>query len=405
MAFDLQVTNPRLHSAVVPHRIAPVRFARAVSGFSQTEAPDLDDHGFVIPSAFCTALGPVTGVRQAKKIRVKVIRDRLEPTTQIFPKVEDDTIATIEHPPTGTALSASDVGEHKADCIYINGAATGSTIQETKIKLHYGAVDGPVLAEMAVRVYPTLVIRVQAHLVTINGTAPTTTMANIQSIFRRVNRVYAQAGVRFSLAGAAMNEAVNGFARAGTVTLTNTADQRNTELQTVLRQNAVGNKLNAYFFHHYFDTVTGLQDQVMGIAFNRDDANGNPAAGAFPGCQAGITMRDSADIKEVSHTTAHEIGHSLRLSHYHNRNGNSVRNDIWAHRDLMHNFVNLISTSNAAATSKNSVARRQIGYGNYSDGRVMAGQLLMTKKLAKIRQSDQINVLRRATRNRSYAPI
>ncbi len=403
MAFDLQVTNPRLHPDVVPHRIVPVRFARAVSGFSQTSAPDIDDHGFVLPSDFCTALGPVVGVRQTKTVRVKVIRDRLEPTTQIFPKSDDESIVSIEHPSTGTPLDASDTDSHKGDCIYFTGAATGSTIQETKIKLHYGAADGPVIAEMAVRVYPELVIRVQAHLVTINGTAPTTTMANVRSVFRRVNRVYAQAGVRFSLAGAAMNETVTGFARAGTVTLTNTADARNTELQTVLRQNPVRTRLNAYFFHHYFDTVSGLQDQVMGIAFSRDSANANPASGAFPGCQAGITMRDSADLVEVAHTTAHEIGHALRLSHYHNRNGNGVRNDIWAHRCLMHNFVNLIATG--GGTSKNSRARRRVGYGSYSDGRTMAGQLLMTKKLSKIRQSDQINVLRRATRNRSYAPV
>lgn len=403
MAFDIQVTNPRLHPAVVPHRIVPVRFARAVSGFAQTEAPDLDDHGFVLPSDFCTALGPVTGVFQTKKIRVKVIRDRLEATAAIFPKVDDESIAAIEHPAPGTALSASDVGEHKADCIYLTGAATGSTIQETKVKLHFGAIDGPVLAEMAVRVYPRITIRVQAHLVTINGSAPTTTLANVQNIFRRVNRIYAQAGVRFSLASTAMNESVTGFARAGTVTLTGVADQQNTELQTVLRQNPVAGRLNAYFFGHYFDTVNtsggpgGTLDQVLGIAFSRDDARANPPSGAFPGCQAGITMRDSGDIKEAAHTTAHEIGHALRLSHY--GSTRRVERDIWAQRCLMHNFINLITSPPSSA------ARVQVGYGRYSDGRTMAGELLMTKKISKIRQSDQVNVLRRAARNRSYAPI
>ena len=403
MAFDIDVTNPRLHPDIVPHRIVPVRFARAVRGFAQTEAIDLDDHGFVIPAANCNALGPVAAVAQTKKIRIKVIRDRIEPTTMLFPKIEDESIATIEHPATGTALNATDDGERKADNVYINGVATGSTIQETKLKIHFGAADGPVLAEMAIRVVPRVTIRVQAHLVTINGTAPTTTMARVRSIFRRVNRIYSQAGVRFSLAGTAMNETVTGFARAGTVTLTNVADQRNVELQTVLRQNPVRNRLNAYFFRRYFDTQntsggpTGTFDQVLGIAFSRDDANANPPSGAFPGCQAGITMRDSGDIKEAAHTTAHEIGHALRLAHY--GNASRVERDIWAQRCLMHNFINL------TRTAPSSAARVQVGYGRYSDGRIMAGELLMTKRVRRIRQSNQVSVLRRAARNRSYAPV
>lgn len=407
MAFNIEVTNPRLHPAIIPHRIAPVRFARAVSGFSDSSAPDIDDHGFILPQDFCTALGPVVGVIQGKTIRVKVIRDRIEPTTLIYPSVDSDAIAALEHPAPGSPLDPNDAGDKKGDCIYLNGAATGSTIQETKVKLHYGAADGPVLAEMAVRVYPKLTIGVEAHAVSINGVAPTTSLDDVKNIFRRINRIYAQSGVQFTIPSALKAEAVNGFARNGTVTLTNVADQQNTELQTVLRQNSARNKLNAYFFAHYFDTVSGQQDQVLGIAFSRDDANANPANAAtgFPGCQAGITVRDSADIKESAHTAAHEIGHALRLQHYSNGQGDRTRNDIWAHRCLMHNFVNLITTSGASAVFKNSVARAKVGYGSYSDGRVMAGQLLMTKKIANIRQSDQIDVLRKAARNKSYAPI
>lgn len=407
MAFNIEVTNPRLHPKVVPHRIVPVRFARAVGGFSDRDAPDLDDHGFVIPQDFCTAHGAVVGIIQNRTIRVKVIRDRLEPTAQIFPTVDDTSVVSIEHPVAGTSLNASDVDGRQADCIFLDGAATGSTVKETKVKLHFGAADGPVLAEMAVRVYPLLVIPVQAHAVSINGVAPSTTLDDVKNMFNRINRIYAQSGVRFALVNNLMVENVPGFARNGTVTLTNIADQQNTELQTVLRQRPARDSLNAYFFGHYFDTVSGLQDQVLGIAFSRDDANANPpvAATGFPGCQAGITVRDSNDILESSHTAAHEIGHALRLQHYDNGQGDRTRNDIWAHRCLMHNFVNLISTSGAAAVFKNSVARTQVGYGNYADGRIMSGQLLTTKKIAKIFQGDQIEVLRESTRNQTFAPI
>jgi hypothetical protein len=411
MAFDIQVANPQLHPDIVPHRIVPVRFARAVGGFADIDAPDIDDRGYILPQSFGTALGPVVGVRQNKTVRVRVVRDRLEPTTQIFASVDDAAIVAVEFPAPGTPLSSVDSGERKGDCIYLTGTATGSAPQETKVKLQFGAADGPVMAEIAVRVYPELVIRVQAHAVTINGVAPTTTLANVQSMFRRINRIYASAGVRFSLANNLAAETVNGFARAGTVTLTNVADQRNTELQTVLRQNPVAGRLNAYFFGHYFDTVSGLQDQVLGIAFSRDDATANPPVPAtgFPGCQAGITVRDSNDIKESAHTTAHEIGHALRLIHYANGQAgtpSTIRNDIWGHRNLMHNFINLI-TSSAAGSDQfpNSSARAEVGYGRYSDGRRMTGQNLGIKKIAQIRQSDQVETLRTALRNRSYAPI
>ena len=332
MAFDIKVTNPQLHANVVPHRIVPVRFARAVSGFADTDAPDIDDHGFVLPQDFCSALGPVVGVTQGKTIRVRVMRDRVDPTTSLFLSVDDASIAALDFPSPGDLLPNADVGDRKADCVYLTGTATGSSVQETKLKVHFGAADGPVLAEMAVRVYPELVVQVQAHAVTINGTASGTTIDIARQIFRRVNRIYSQAGVRFSLASNMMVETVNGFARAGTVTLDNSInDQDNTELQTVLRQNPVANRLNAYFFAHFFEIPDNVQDSVLGVAFSRDDARAHPAipATGFPGCQAGITFRDNADVAQVSATVAHEIGHSLRLSHYAGRNGNAVREEIW----------------------------------------------------------------------------
>lgn len=409
MPFDIQVTNPQRHPRVVPHRIVPVRFARAVTNFANTEAPDLDDRGFVIPQRFCNAHGPVVGVTQNRTVRIKVMRDRIEPTAQLFPSIENTSIAALEHPSPGTALNPNDAGGRQGDCVYFRGVAEG----ETKLKIHFGAADGPVLAEMAIQVYRELVVRVVAHAVTINGTAPRTTLANVQEIFRRINRIYAPAGVRFTIPTNLLNETVNGFARAGTVTLTNVPDQRNTELQTVLRQNPVANALNAYFFRHYFDTTNtsggpgGTPDQVVGIAFSRDDARANPpnAATGFPGCQAGITLRDTNDLKEAAHTAAHEIGHSLRLEHYDNGQGNQTRNDIWAHRNLMHNFTNLISTSGANDVFPNSFSRTQVGYGRYNDGRIMTGEFLGIKRIARLRQSDQVHILRQSVRNRTYAPI
>ena len=407
--LNLALINPQLHSALTPHRVVPIRFARAVTGFTDDTAPDLDDHGFTIPAQFCTAHGPVVGLigpasgqATGPIVRIKVMRDRVSSVAQLFPTVDSASVAAIDFPvnaalsPTDSAATATSPA-HLADCVYLH-AANITSESETKLKIHYGSAGGPVMAECALRAYPRLVINVQAHRVTINGTAPTSTDAQIQKLFQNVSKIYAQAGVEFVLAANILAEAVNGYARAGTVTLTNVADQQNTELQTVLRQHPTAGSLNAYFFGHYHDTTDGSTDSVLGIAFSTDDANGNPAHGTFPGCQAGITIRDATDPIEAAHTAAHEIGHALRLIHYGNVNSPG-RQDIWAHRCLMHPIVGV------GTNPPSSVARATVGYGVLNNGFAATGQLLMTKPRDGVQQSDEIDVLRKAQIANSYAPI
>jgi hypothetical protein len=420
----LRLLHPFDAPGIVAQRIVPVRFARAVSGFADDDAPDLDDHGF-LTTTFGPARGPTVGVFQGATIRVKLMRDRLDSTAPLFVSSEDTSLADVVFPEADTALSATDTPaaddgstpERKGDCIYIQGTSTANSTQEVLVKVHHGASDGPVLAELGVRVYPRLTIRVQVHAVSINGTAPTTTIATARAVFRKVSKVYAQAGIEFSVVGGMQAETVTGFARAGTVTLSNVPpDEQNVELQTVLSQRPDRNMLNAYYFGHYFDTgntsggPTGTLDQVLGIAFSRQKARANPATPGFPGCQVGISMRDSADDNEAAHTAAHEIGHALTLEHYDNGNDQTgavsdVRQDLWAHRDLMHNFVNLVAGSLRGEHYKSSTARIQVGYGNYADGRRMTGQLLMNKQRSLIFQSQQVNLVRRAMLADSYKPV
>ncbi|MFT6908784.1 MAG: hypothetical protein ACJAS1_005488 [Oleiphilaceae bacterium] len=402
MAFDLDVVNQQDIELV--HRVVPVRFARAVSGRTNKRAPDIDDRGFVAPSRFCSARGPVVGVMKRKTIRIKLIRDRLEPDAKLFVSSEDDSIAAVEFPPTGEAISAVDVPaadpepERKGDCIYIHGASTSRSSQETLLKVHFGSQTGPVLAEIAIRVLPILVVNVQAHSVAINtGTQAITNMASIRGLFSRVNHIYAQAGIYFRLRPNLMNEVLTGFARNNSVTLSNVGDSRNAELQTVLNSNSRKDHLNVYFIRNYVDIAptTPEVNHVLGIAFSSTVAAGNPPSGAFPGTQAGVTARLDPDVRMMGDTIAHEIGHSLTLNHCRLSGHNSEPEDIWSYRNLMYYNTKLDGKSGIDS----------IGYGRLANGDRTNGTLITTKRYSGIRESDQANRLRRACLGGRYKPV
>ncbi len=402
MAFDLHVLSETGVDLV--NRVAPVRFARAVTGATNKRAPDIDDRGFEVAPAFGSARGPVVAVMKRKTIRVQVIRDRVEATTPLFVSTDDDTIARIEHPAADAALDPNDIAEtdatpeRKGDCIYIHGASTSRRSQETIVRVHFGAADGPVIAELAVRVLPILVVNVQAHSVAINtANQAITNIGTLRSLFRRVNHIYAQAGVYFRLSSNLLQERVNGFARNDTVTLTATADSRNNELQTVLNQNPRANHLNAYFIRNYVDVVPSPPDVngVLGIAFSTIQANANPPAGAFPGTQAGITARIDPDARMLSDTVAHEIGHALTLNHTRLRGDSNEPGDVQSYRTMMYFETGLTGSINID----------QIGYGRLADGTRTNGTLIWTKRWRGWRESDQANRIRRAVLGRRYAPV
>jgi hypothetical protein len=430
MSFLLEAIAPTGHPNLTPYRVVPVRFARAVDGFVDDDAPDLDDHGYTLADEYGPAHGPTLALKRGATrsgevepgpvVRVRVVRDRLDPGAALFPKVEDPTIAEVVHPAPDTALSptgtpaSGDTPAREGDCVYVRATSTQRGSVETKLRLHYGAADGPALAEMTLRVHPILYVPVVFHAVTIGaGPAPTTSMATLRQLFGKVNQIYAQAGIVFSLDGTLRNDTINPynqngivlpFAQAGLVS-------SYTEAKLVLTVGCVANKLNAYFFPNYAGGTAEIAG-TWGWAQSRAKAatvtrkSDNVRIG-----QPGITFRDPTglDRNVMAWTIAHELGHCLTLEHYDNGQRAdttatpptpyTVRHDLWAHRNLMHNFVDLFPDS------PSTPARVRGGYGSTGGSPRPGSSLTIKKRAGRIFQSDQTNFLRRGVLNGSYKPF
>jgi len=414
--FPITVLDPKAFPAVKARRVTLVHFARAVEGFADASAPDIDNRGNVLRAAPGAAYGPATGItgkvtgKEPREVRIKLVRDRIDASAKLFPELESTANVSLVYPLTGVALNPADTSSRFGDCIYLKANSDGAGDPETKLKIRYGTATGPVIAELAILVYKPVTIYVKIHRVTINGPASATGPVDaecaysddeIAGIVDRMNRIMEPAGMIYVPRATIATEVIDSYTERGTVTLTRVGDQVNVELQTILNTNPDPDSLNVYLFNRFRDiTQTAGRDLgVAGIAMSRDQANANPPATAFPGCQAGFAMCYSSDLEYAAHTAAHEIGHTLRLQHYGGRGPMSrMKNEIWANRNLMRNTVNLAVASPA----------RNIGYGSYNNGRVRTGGWLGTKTLpttANLGQANQIAIARAAAAADSYKPV
>lgn len=417
MTITIKLLDPQLHPNAPPHRIAPVRFARAVSGLTQASAPDVDDRGFVaVPN--CTARGPVVGVRRGRTragsvapgptAHVRVVRDRIDRAARLFCTVDDPSIVEIVFPPQNTPLSPDETpaagGEpaRHGDTVYFRSVSTARTTQETKIKVRHGSGDdsGKVLAEMSVRAIPVLRVPVQVHRVTINGRAAGVAQNGLDQLFERVNAIYAPAGVFFDHGTGWIEQSVTGFANAGQT------GEIEEEAQ-VTRTGQDNDALNVWVVPRFHDGNTlgrGISHSLARGALGPDPSWG------FVGYQVGLLCSASGNLDAIAHIAAHEIGHVLDLEHYGGgqTTTHDVRNDIWAHRSLMWNALAL-PTDNTGLLAGNrfsaTPARAEVGYGDWAAGFPRTGQMLGIKRLRHVSQSDQVSHLRDAVLAHRYRPV
>jgi hypothetical protein len=351
--------------------VVPVRFARAVTGPAQIDAPDIDDRAFIMnrpPGLTATdARGPMFAIAVGQTVRIKVVREDIDDSAPLFATVENAQPAQIEIPASeaGTQIPADGI-------IHVHGLADNSTSQRLQIRL--GSVDGPVLAEAEPHVMQILTVPITPHLVTINSstTGGTEAAINIDRVLRRVKAIWRACGIDFS---------IQPTQHDGVTLPSNTVDtagfNSDPDIQAIMglqrrRLSAAAGAaglpadwadqtINWYLIFQF------SPDTWFGRGISRANAAAIP-------CDPGIISTTNGDtsnekIEFVAMVTAHEIGHFFRLNHIQNRNSDNPVTDSFGRRCLM--FPSPLPAVAAPASLTDLPRVSDVGYGNLVNGQFL----------------------------------
>jgi hypothetical protein len=321
--------------------IVPLRFGRAVTGDSVADAPDVDDRGFAMGNRPGTwgstnARGAMVGITAGDTVRIKVRREDIDGTAKLFVTSSDTNVVTVTAP----------AGELAVDGIFSIKGLIDVISVPVKIQVHLGSTTGPVLAEMEPHIFQLRQLRVVAHLVTINGTAPARTADSLVQLFQDVNVIWRAAGIEFLFNTAeTLNDSINGFATAGTVTTNLSANPPTFgEFSRVINLTPDRNAVNVYFVQ--------AANEFTGLTLDHDSAR--PSG-------FGVALIDIGN----AHDLAHELGHFLDLDIHagEDREGHHARDDVVSERRMMFDFDPLASAQPAY--------RHDVGYGDLVPGNLI----------------------------------
>ncbi len=358
--------------------IVPIRFIRAVTGAPVKDAPDVDDRAFVMGARTgswgnSAARGAQVAITEGDTIRVKVLREDIESTANLYVSSTDTSVIQVITPVSGAPIPNDDI-------ISIKGIIDKKNSPVT-VQIHYGAQDGPVIGEIEPHIFKLIRLRLAMHLVDIysgdtsrwNASAATL-QTNMEALVQQANDIWRPVGVelradnmliirdliRRNPANGARSQffhrssaswrslpsplgATGNFTTTGTVT-DNSAwgNSQYREFDTLIKLNFVRNRVNVYCVN----SGTGW----VGLS--------------YVGLNRGLAIDDSASNFDF----AHELGHYLNLDHAdENAAGTDADNkENWLLRRLMY-------SNWPPATPPH---RNNVGYGGGQ-----YGALLSVKKL------------------------
>ncbi|MEZ4298382.1 MAG: hypothetical protein R3B70_25750 [Polyangiaceae bacterium] len=298
-------------------RVVMVRWKRARHGDPHRHYPEIDWRGTKSPE-----FAAIVGVMQNHEAHVRLERENIDNSAQLYVVSSDDTKVQIVDPADGKVPAGA-----RAD-IKIK-ALVGGNPGEAHVEVRFGDKAGPILSKLLVRCFTRRRVTITPHIVTIHnsaGAGGAASTANVANIMAHVQAIWRPSGVEFTI-GATQNETVN-FATANILSESPFPG----EIRTLLMTNWVANTINVYFVRQI-----GTRG-VLGYGFSRPSSvtfgTGNP--GIILGDQtAGGSIHDTA---WAGNDLAHEAGHFFQLWHPNNQQPPTEREDTFARHMLMHNY-------------------------------------------------------------------
>jgi hypothetical protein len=351
----INVSVKDLHQIIVP-----IRFARAITGFSQRASPEVDDRGFVMgtrPTGWSStdARAPMVGLMVNFEVQIKVIREDIDGTVPLFVTCTQPSVVQVVEPASGGPLPETDIFK-------IKGTTTRGS--PGKIEVHLGSVTGPLLGELEPHVLGAFRIPVQAHRVRCDTASNNGTRPNIpiERILRRVRAIWWPCGIHIVHDPATrpiIDDNIQ-LAALDQVSIAGWTEPRRVlgiqRTRLALPAGTNDRAINWYIIPAFSDPKT------LGLGVSRQTANTvGSDTGVFTTAN-GVAGNEEA-IERVARTLAHEIGHFLGLEHVQRRNRNNPVKDTFGRRQLMYPVARL-ETAVANPGLLQTPRTNDVGYGN-----------------------------------------
>jgi hypothetical protein len=347
--------------------IVPIRFTRAITGFSERASPEVDDRGFAVgtrPSGWSSTdvRGPMVGLMVNFEVQVKVVREDIDDTAPLYVACTEPSVVQLVEPATGGPLPADGIFK-------IRGLTTRGS--PGKIEVRLGSTTGPVLGELEPHVLGPFRIPIQPHRVRCDTAANTGARPNlpIERILRRVRAIWWPCGIHI------VYDAATRPIQDDNITL-NTLNQvrdpdvdawaeviRVLGLQRTRLGLAAGTNdraINWYIIPRFSDATT------VGLGVSRQTATAiGSDTGVFTTAD-GVTGNER-EIERLARTLAHEIGHFLTLKHVQDRNADNAVTDTYGRRQLMYP-ISWLEAAVANPGLQDVPRTNDVGYGNEARG-------------------------------------
>ena len=346
--------------------VVPIRFARAISGFSERASPEVDDRGFGMgtrPSGWSgtDVRGAMIGLMVNFDTQIKVVREDIDETAPLYVTCTAPSVIRVIEPTGGGPLPAN--GIFKVKGLTARGAAG-------KIEVRLGSATGPVLGELEPHVFGMCRIPIQPHRVQCDTAAATGERSDtpIDEVLRRVRAIWWPCGIHIVYDPASRPIIDDNIQLSVLNQVKWVGDDSWAEVRRVLglQRTRLGlapgtndHAINWYIIPRF------NRAEWSGIGISRTKAN---EIGSDTGVLTAANAVDYSErgIEDAAWVLAHEIGHFLRLPHVQNRNRDNPVRDTYGRRQLMYPIQGLPPAAGAGLQSAPRI--NDVGYGHRVNG-------------------------------------